>query len=222
MSPSSSSTTSTVPKKKPGLLEAALQLWQCWALRHPRNILARIIMPWICFIEGIASNKAPFFPKKRDRFGPNFCAAGAVILGDYDAIEEALTTPNARTHRLGQSQLDPDHLPGLPDGNRLSLLLAMSQQECGGNGNFEAFRACFEEYITNEAALDRSRDVTAGRLLDKLVLDYKYMGHDRKGEFFVSKERGLTPFIVRFTHYCLLGMDPFDLEVMDELQVSSS
>jgi hypothetical protein len=209
--------------KQPGLWERWIHGWQCWALAHPQHCWSRVALPWVAFVQGVRANQPPYFLKKRARFGNNFCVTGAVVLGDYNAIEEALIIPHARTHRLGQSVLDPDHLPGRPDGNRLSWILALSQQQCGGNGDFEAFRAAFEDIITNEAALLRTRDATAQRLIIKLALDYKYMEHGRdsksKDDFFNSPVKGLKPFIVRFIHYSLLGMDPFDNETMDTLLV---
>jgi hypothetical protein len=178
-----------------------------------------VFLPPIAWWDGILTNKSQYLDAKRNRFGDNFCAAGTVVIGDFASIEAALTSPQARRNILGSSYLDPAHLPCQADGDRLVFLLALSQKDAGGNGDWEAFRQCFNDYLTNAAALERARDDTAARLLQQLALDYTYMNHEPDGDFFVNAKKGLMPFLVRYLHYTLFELDPDDKVTMDKLMV---
>jgi hypothetical protein len=155
------------------------------------------------------------------RFGNNFCAGGTVILGDFEDVERALTSPQARRNILGSSYLDPDHLPDIPDGGRLVFLLALSDKDAGGNGDREGFRQCLEDYLTNAKSLERAKDETSAILLEQLAKDYKYMDHGPDGEFFTAEKKGIKRFLIRFIHYTLFGLDPDDKATMDKLMVRS-
>jgi hypothetical protein len=117
--------------------------------------------------------------------------------------------------------MDPDHLPNIPDGGRLVFLLALSDEEAGGNGDKEAFRRCLEDYLTNARSLERAKDETSARLLEELAKHYKYMNHQPDGAFFTSEKKGLKLFLVRYIHYTLFGLDPDDKVTMDKLMVRS-
>jgi hypothetical protein len=143
------------------------------------------------------------------------------VLGNFEDVERALTSPQARRNILGSSYLDPAHLPDIPDGGRLVFLLALSDEEAGGNGDWEAFRRCLEDYLTNEMSLQRSKDETSARLLEELAKDYKYMDHEPGGDFFKTEKKGLKRFLVRYIHYTLFGLDPDDRTTMDKLMVRS-
>jgi hypothetical protein len=53
------------PPKRPNFFEALLQGWQCWALRHPRNIFSRLFVPFIAWADGLAANKSYYLDRKR-------------------------------------------------------------------------------------------------------------------------------------------------------------
>jgi hypothetical protein len=144
-----------------------------------------------------------------------------VVLGDFEDVERALTSPQARRNILGSSYMDPDHLPAIPDGGRLVFLLALSDKEAGGNGDREAFRQCFDDYLTNAKSLERAKDETSARLLEELATHYKYMNHQPDGDFFTSEKKGLKVFLIRYIHYTLFGLDPDDKVTMDKLMVRS-
>merc|ERR550539_382339 len=46
--------------------------------------------------------------------------------------------------------------------------------------------------------------------MDQLVEDYKNMPHGKDGEFFIAGDRGMSPFFIKYMHYCLFGINPFD------------
>jgi hypothetical protein len=135
-----------------------------------------------------------------------------VVLGEFQTVEAALTSPQARTWRLAPSPLNPGHLPNLDVKGRNVFLLALSDQEAGGNGDHEAFYRCARDYFMGEAAIARQRDATAQQLLDQLAVDYTQMPHGPKGVFFTDVQRGFMGFMVRYLHYVLFGLDPYDSE----------
>lgn len=59
------STNDGGPPKRPNVLEALLQGWQCWALRNPRNIFSRMFLPFVAWVDGIVANKSTYLDKKR-------------------------------------------------------------------------------------------------------------------------------------------------------------
>lgn len=190
---------------------------QIFALRHPHNILAQLLLPMISLIEGLLANNPTYLDKQRLRFGPNFCCAGQVVMGEFQALEQALTSPQARTWRLGTSVLESHHLPNVDLGSRTVFLLALSDQGAGGDGAHAAFRQCMETYLMNEAAIARQGDETARQLLEQLATDYQDMPHGVGGSFFDDPSRGLLRFMVRYLHYVLFGLDPQDQPSMDLL-----
>jgi cytochrome P450 len=192
------------------LLDPAFNDFQAWALQHPEEDLSRTLLPLISFVEGLAANEPTFLSSKRRAFGPNFCCAGQVVMGEFESLEAALTSPQARTWRLGTSVLDPNHAPNQDVGGRNVFLLALSDQEAGGSSDHAAFRKCMQHYLLNEAASERQRDAIARRLLDQLAADYKDMPHGSGGAFFTDDKRGLMRFMIRYLHYVLFGLNPED------------
>ena len=193
----------------------ALNRVQMWALQHPGNFLAKLLLLLIGLIEGLLANNPTYLDRKRLVFGPNFCCAGEVVMGEFATLEKALTSPQARTWRLGTSMLDSHHLPMVDGGGRNVFLLALSGREAGGNGDFEAFLQCMWDYMFNQAAQDRQQDAIATQLLEQLTADYQDMPHDAGGTFFTDTSRGLMRFLVRYLHYVLFGLDPNNKEMMD-------
>jgi hypothetical protein len=191
-------------------LEPALDEFQVWALQNPNEDLSKHLLPILSFVEGLIANEPTYLDAKRRALGPNFCCAAQVVIGEFSAIENALTSPQARTWRLGTSVLDANHAPNLDLGGRNVFLLSISDESAGGNGDHEAFRKCMQTYILNEVAIARQKDGTAKRLIDQLAVDYTEMPHGAGGEFFTNVQRGWMGFLVRYTHYVLFGLNPED------------
>jgi hypothetical protein len=176
-----------------------------------------MLLPLISFVEGLIANNPTYLDSQRLVLGANFCCAGQVVMGEFKTLETALTSPQARTWRLGTTWLDSHNLPNQDVGGRNVFLLSLSDKEAGGSSDHEAFRKCMQEYILNEAASERQRDATARRLLDKLGADYAAMPHAPAGAFFTDDKRGLMRFMIRYLHYVLFGLNPDDEESMDLL-----
>lgn len=198
-------------------MEPALNEFQAWALENPDESLSKTIMPIISFVEGMIANDPTYLDAKRLALGTNFCCAGQVVISDFPTIETALTSPQARTWRLGTSILDGNYAPNQDVGGRNVFLLSLSDEEAGGSSDHAAFRNCMQKYILNDATTQRQRDATARQLLDQLAADYLAMPHGVGGEFFTNDRRGLMRFIVRYLHYVLFGLNPNDEESMNLL-----
>lgn len=194
-----------------------LNNFQAWALRNPDQTFSRILLPFVSFVEGLIANSPTYLYSKRFNLGRNFCCAGQVVMGEFATLESALTSPQARTWRLGTTLLDKDFFPNLDVGGRNVFPLALSDLEAGGNGNRETFRQYMQKYILNENATQRQSDETAKSLLARLATDYLEMPHDIGGSFFSDDQRGLKRFMVRYLHYILFGLNPDDEQVMELL-----
>jgi cytochrome P450 len=199
------------------LLDPALNDFQAWALQHPEEELSKTLLPLISFVEGLVANEPTYLYSKRREFGPNFCCAGQVVMGEFETLEAALTSPQARTWQLGTSVLDPNHAPNQDVGGRNVFLLSLSDEAAGGSSDHAAFRQCMQHYLLNEAALERQRDAIAKRLLDRLAADYREMPHGSGGGFFTDETRGLMRFMIRYLHYVLFGLNPDDEASMNLL-----
>jgi hypothetical protein len=75
------------------------QRFQIHTIQNPKGFLAKTIQPIISLVEGAPATFS--LPKRRRRFGENFCVAGMVVLGNFKEVSRALTSPQARTYRLG-------------------------------------------------------------------------------------------------------------------------
>lgn len=203
--------------RDPWMYEIILQYLQIYLLSHypHQGMLATFLLKLIRLIEGQAANLPPYLSHKRAAFGENFCAAGQVILGEWDEVQRALTSPQARTFNLGTAPLSEERLPKAKGES--SFLLTLSQKGAGGDGRWEAYNKAFYKYIIKDASA-RQDDPVAQSLMDQLVEDYKTMSHDRGGDFFnKNNEGGLFPFLNKYLHYCLMGIDPNDEETVDTL-----
>ncbi|MDJ0518931.1 MAG: cytochrome 450 [Trichodesmium sp. MO_231.B1] len=214
--------TSTTPPrqqstKTASFIDTGLNNFQIWALQNPEKTFSKTLLPIINFIEGLAASAPTYLDYKRLVFGPNFCCAGQVVMGEFAAIETALTSPQARTWRLGTTMLAKNHLPNQDIGERNVFLLALSDVEAGGSNDHEAFRRCLQDYITNDYAIARQQDATARELLDQLAADYIDMPHGLGGAFFSDDGRGWKRFLIRYLHYVLFGLNPNDKDTMDFL-----
>lgn len=211
------STNTPTTLLKPSLLDKALNQFQAWAIANPTNLLSRIFLPIISFIEGLIANRPVYLDAKRQALGLTFCCAGQVVLGDFKTLETALTSPQARGWRLGTSMLSASHAPGVDQGNRNAFLIALSDEAAGGD-NHDAFRQCVEDYFFNETMSSRRQDAVAQQLVDKLATEYvDLMAQDKLEDFFTNDQRGWMGFLVRYLHYVLFGINPEDQDTISLL-----
>ncbi|MBW4465942.1 MAG: cytochrome P450 [Pegethrix bostrychoides GSE-TBD4-15B] len=194
------------------LLNPALNEFQAWALQHPEENLSQTLMPIISFVEGLVANEPTYLDSKRQALGSTFCCAGQVVMGEFDELETALTSPQHRSWRLGTSVLDANHAPNQDVNGRNLFLLALSNDL--DDSDHAAFRACMQRYLLNETTTARQQDATAHRLLDQLAVDYIEMPHDADGAFFTNDQRGWMGFLVRYLHYVMFGIDPDNVEAI--------
>jgi hypothetical protein len=191
--------------------------FQVWAIQNSEAGLSKAFLPLIGLVEGLLANNPTYLYNKRQKFGSNFCCAGQVVLGDFETLTVALTSPQARTWRLGTTLLDAHHSPNQDVGGRNVFLLSLSDEGAGGSTDHAAFRQCMEHYLLNEAASARQHDAIAQELLETLAADYKAMPHGLDGAFFTDAHRGLRPFMVRYLHYAIFGLNPQDNDSMNFL-----
>ncbi|MBD1877253.1 cytochrome 450 [Nodosilinea sp. FACHB-131] len=195
-----------------------LNNFQTWAIQYPEKGLSKTILPLISLFEGLlATTNATYLHSKRQKFGSNFCCSGQVVLGDFETLKIALTSPQARTWRLGTTLLDAKHSPNQDVGGRNVFLLSLSDQAAGGSTDHAAFKKCMQDYLLNETASARQRDPIARGLLEKLAADYKAMPHSPGGTFFTDEHRGLMQFMIRYLHYVIFGLNPDDDDSMRHL-----
>lgn len=93
------------------ILEMVLQRFQIHTIQHPHGLLAKTLQVPVNLFEGQAANLPHYLSWKRAAFGENFVAAGQVILGEWNEVERALTSPQARTTQLGTTPLKQGRLP---------------------------------------------------------------------------------------------------------------
>jgi hypothetical protein len=196
---------------------SALNEFQTWALQKTDARLSKTLLPIISFVEGLIANQPTYLDSKRLVLGPNFCCAGQVVMGEFEVIETALTSPQSRTWRLGTTILDANHSPNQDIGGRNVFLLSLSDQDAGGSLDHESFRKCMQKYLFNDATTERQQDATARQLLTQLGTDYLEMPHGKGGAFFTTDRRGWMGFLVKYLHYVLFGLDPNDKESIDFL-----
>ena len=189
-----------------------LHSFQVWALQNPEKWLSKMLLPLISFIEGIIGNKPVYLDAKRQNLGWNFCCAGQVVLGDFPTLETTLTSPQARTWRLGTTILSKDHAAGVDEGGRNVFLISLSDEAAGGEDH-DAFRKCMNDYLINDAAIARQQDAVAQKLLENLAADYLDLAYEATEVFFTDDQRGWMGFMVRYLHYVLFGIDPDSAEI---------
>lgn len=213
------------PKIEPGFLERMDQSFQIWMLQNPDSFITKMRYPTKSLVQGIKANSPPYMIEKRDMWGPNFCVAGEVVLGEWASLEKAIVhTPHARTFRLGASILDGKTIPrSLEEDERKGRILlgvTMSSKAAKkegpatpGVGLKEATRQAIIDYLTGtEAAKERQNDETSERLLQMLVEDFKTMDVGLEGDFYNEPHRGLSRFMSDYIHYVLFGLNPLDEE----------
>lgn len=191
------------------IFDRVLNSFQAWALQNPETAFSKLFLPLISFVEGIIANNPVYLDAKRQALGLTFCCAGQVVLGDFQTLETTLTSPQARTWRLGTTMLSEDHAAGIDDGGRNVFLISLSDEAAGGQ-NHDNFRKCMNDYLINDAAIARQQDSVAQRLLENLAADYLALPHEAGESFFTDDRQGWMGFMVRYLHYVLFGIDPND------------
>ncbi|MEA5617757.1 cytochrome 450 [Cronbergia sp. UHCC 0137] len=205
-------TTTPQTDLQPSLLDTALNQFQAWAIENPHNLVSRMFLPIISFGEGIIANNPPYLDAKRQALGSSFCCAGQVVLADFETLETALTSPQARDWRLGATMLSATHGPGVDKGQRNVFLISLSDAAAGG-GNHDVFRQCVDDYFFNEQMIIRQNDQVAKQLVNKLASDYvDRLSHNALEEFFNNDQLGWKAFLVRYIHYVIFGINPNDQE----------
>lgn len=172
-------------------------------------------------------NKATYLHYKQLVHGDNFVCADGLWMCKFDDIKRNLIEPQARAFKLAPSPLDKQHLPrsNLPH-KRLIFLLSLSQEGAGGNGDWEAYRGAVNDYITNpKTVIPRMKDPVVQKLKDQLVADYKRSADSEDGaskeagtDFFTDVDSGLLDFLLKYLHFVLFGLDPFDKEIVEPMK----
>jgi len=165
--------------------------FQIWAIRRPKNPIAKVMLPPIAAIENFVARDSQYLARKQALFGPNFCLAGQVVLGDQ-------VSTNSR---------------GLPFHTNI---LNHAEEEQSRKKNEYAMKL-IKALAIDEGASQRQQDSTARRLLREVAQDYADMDHSKGGEFFTALDRGLLRFMIRYMHYILFRLDPDDETTMDIL-----
>lgn len=201
---------------KAGLLEIIAHYIEILNITHSwYNVFAYALKPiatLITYYQAVRANKADFIYRKRIIHGENFVCAGGIWMCEFGEIKKNLIQPQARAFKLGSCELDHEHIPRKPDGSIL-FLLSLSQKGAAGEGSWEAYRAAFEDYITDtKESKIRMNDTTVEKLYHALGVGYKKNGMQKDGDFFDDDRSGINDFLLRYLHYVLLGIDPFDEE----------
>lgn len=203
------STPKPSPSLTPSLLDTLLNGFQMWAIENPKHPISVAILPIISFVEGLIANNTVYLDEKRQKLGFTFCCAGQVVLGDFQTLETALTSPQARTWRLGTSLLSASHGPGVDQGRRNTFLISLSDTAVGGE--HDPFRQCLEDYFFNDGMIARREDQVAKQLIQQLGVDYRELrDQNRLEEFFAHEKKGFMGFLVKYLHYVLFQINPED------------
>lgn len=181
------------------------QSFQAWALQYPNSPVTRMMLPPVEFVESLYVGRSSTFLQFREDYGDNFCAAGEVWLSSFADAASAITSPQDRTYQLGEHPLLYANLPDV-QRSRNVFLLSLADEAAGGSGEHAAFRQCFIDHLLAHPDVQvRRLDSVASGLLDTLAADYA------AGDgFFDSTSKGLLPFIVKYLHYVMFGIDPED------------
>jgi len=198
------------------LLPFYLIVWLCcagtfqlWGLQRPDNLIVKLLLPMLGALESnTGAGMSRNFFRAWQKWGDTFCTCNQVWMGSFRDVSKAFTSPQARTFNLGESALLPERLPDKKN-TRCVFLLALSDQAAGGNGWHEAFLKCMVDYTLGaQDVATRRSDATANSLLDTLVQQYESMPHGPQEEFWTSQTGGWIPFVIKFLHYVMFGIDP--------------
>jgi len=110
-----------VPSRRPSRREIAVQKLQIYMLQHPDRFVTKRLAPILAQLLAAAAGAKTFeygLPGLRAAFGQNFCASSAVVLSEWDQVVKDLTSPQARTNRLGAGILNAKRFSGTVTGGR--------------------------------------------------------------------------------------------------------
>jgi hypothetical protein len=212
-------------KVRSGITESIAHYFQLLNLSHSRfNIFAWLFKPanhLLTLYQSIGANQGAYLYRKRLIHGSNFACAGGVWLSDFSSVKKNLLEPQARTYKVASSQLRVSALPASNFGHRSNFLLSLSQKGAGGNGDWEAYRKCVEDTLFTEETSLRMKDETSKALIQKLAEGYKESGLGKNRAFFSKEDHtgDLHGFLVRYLHYVIFGLDPFDEAIMKEIKI---
>jgi hypothetical protein len=208
---------------RPGYLESISHYLQLLDLTHSRtNIFAWILKPvnrLIAVYQSFWCNSGAYLYRKCLVHGPNFVCAGGVWLSEFDTIRRNLVEPQARAFKLASSTLRKKALPACNLGGRFNFLLSLSQRGADGNGDWEAYRRCMEDHMFTKESATRMHDDISKELIRNLAREYREAGMKSEGIFFSNLDGGLGDFLLRYLHYVIFGLDPFDESVMGPIRI---
>ena len=78
-------------------------------------------------------------------------------------------------------------------------------------------RAATDRYIFFRRMARQQRDPKAEQIMDQFMEDYRSMTHGKGGKFFTNKKRGMLPFMIKYIHYCMYGINPNEKKKIDIL-----
>lgn len=140
---------------------------------------------------------------------------GEVCLSGFSDVAHAITTPQARTFRLGRTPHAPRRMPKGVNGRNI-WMLSLSQKGAGGDGTHEALRKSMEDHVIGADALKRQKDSVAQFIVHQLLVDYKATTRviGKKNKKIVTNAKFYTDnwlvFWTKYMHYCLFGINPLD------------
>lgn len=194
------------------------QGFQTWALQQPSSAVAGLFLPPVAIIESLAAGQSKNLIAAQDKYGPNWAAAGMVWMSSFNDTSKAVLEPEERTFHLGEHPMQVSAVPDV-SRSRNVFLLALSDKGAGGDGSHEKFKKAFVDWVMKDGVKNRAFSETGKGLWVELIKDYTDLEHNWWGqEFFNSTTRGLTPFVIKYLHYVMWGLDPNDQKLMDKLE----
>lgn len=177
--------------------------FQLWALQRPWNFLVRLLLPPIEILDSIGAGGTDLSMFTYRQWGENLCASGQVWLGSHAVVSKALTSPQARSHWLGEHPLLRSALPE-GDTGRCVFLLSLSGKAAGGTGDHEAFRKCLIDTLFNDASMRRETDDLSQSYIEQAAEDFVKM---TSYNFYHASDGGNTSFWIKYLHHVIFGMD---------------
>ena len=143
-----------------------------------------------------------FYGHYDDLFGANFCCGQKVVVAEPRLVETSLLEPSGRAFHLHMYNLRGEVMPKI--GGETSFLLALPNGDDATTAHAR-LRALVFKYCAGPAAIARARprDPVAAALLWKLRTSCAEDPANAANVHFPT-------FVVRFVHYCVLGMRDID------------
>jgi len=121
-----------VPSRMPSRRQIAVQRLQIYMLQHPDRFVTKRLAPVLAQLLSVFEGAKLLeygFPGLRAAFGQNFCTSSAVVLSEWDQVVKDLTSPQARTFRLGTGILSAKKLPGMVHGGRNTFVRIINAKD---------------------------------------------------------------------------------------------